>query len=71
MRLFDERIDGNEFVDQDFDGSRSFSYAVVPAMENVLGEEVLGIGLDYVTVVQLSPTDAGVADRFVGHVSFR
>jgi hypothetical protein len=57
IHLFPDRISGTQFVDREFDGTVTHAYAVVPAKNDAAGEEVLGIGLDYVEVVQVQPSD--------------
>ena len=59
-----------EYTDSEYDGTRSFAYAVVPAFVDSAGVETQGVSLDHSTIMNLRPK----ASRFVhknmgvGHV---
>jgi hypothetical protein len=43
------------FVDNEYDGTRSFTYAVLPAFVDSSGVEVQGVSLDHSTILNLRP----------------
>ncbi|HVE83243.1 MAG TPA: hypothetical protein VND93_10370 [Myxococcales bacterium] len=73
LSLFPDRISGTQFIDREHNGTVTHAYAVVPAKNDAVGEEVMGIGLDYVEVVQVQPADDTTRPdelRF-GHLGFK
>jgi hypothetical protein len=73
IEQIDELIYVSQYWDRKYDGTQTVSYAVVPCTRNVLGDEVLGIGLDYVKIAFNRPTEAlkTVTQRVTSHLGFR
>lgn len=70
MKLLSDKITETSFTDWEYDGTRSFAYAIVPSFVDQIGMEVQGVSLDHGMIMALEPS----ADAFkfrnhgVGHV---
>jgi len=73
MSLIGGQITGTEYVDRDYDGSKSFAYAVVPATRDNLGLEIQGVGLNTTEILHIAPSPQRFSARNqgVGHLSHR
>lgn len=68
--LIGERLQVNEYTDWQYDGTRSYAYAVVPAFIDHSGAEVQGVSLDHSKIMAIKPRPEQFAHRNfgVGHV---
>lgn len=70
VELLAEITGATEYIDKEYDGTRSFTYAVVPAFVDQVGMEVQGVSLDQSMVMALEPREAQFSRRNfgVGHI---
>lgn len=68
-------ITENWFIDREYDGTRSYAYAVIPAFVDQSGTEVQGVSLDHSTIMNLRPhpsqfvtQNQGIGHIFVGSI---
>lgn len=70
MTLLSDKLTKTSFTDWQYDGTKSYAYAVVPAFVDQIGVEVQGVSLDHGMIMAIEP-DAS-AFRFrnhgVGHI---
>jgi hypothetical protein len=73
IRMISDEVFVPQYVDHEYDGTKTFSYAIVPCTRNVLGDEVIGIGLDYVSLSYVRATsDLHVdVEHVTGHLGFQ
>lgn len=70
VQLIGDRLASNEHVDWDYDGTRSYAYAVVPAFVDSAGVEIQGVSLDFAEVTHMRPDKSRFqkANHGVGHL---
>lgn len=70
MKLLSDKLTDTTFTDWEYDGTRSYAYAVVPAFVDQIGMEVQGVSLDHGMVMAIEPrVDAfRYRNHGVGHV---
>ncbi len=70
VELLAEVSGAPEYIDQDYDGTRSYTYAVVPAFVDQVGMEVQGVSLDQAMVMAIEPRESQFTRRNfgVGHI---